>query len=1058
MKRSLPALAMARPVTVTMLLITLIGFGIITAIRIPIEFMPPMDLPFLGAFIPYPNATPAQVEQEIAIPAEGEFRTLPNLAELYTNSSSDGTFISMRFEWGTNMTEAIAEVRDRIERLRLVLPDGADRIFMRHFSLESIPIMQVGLARDGDYDAFADLVDREVIPKLLRLDGVADVEVFGYNQKNIMVDLDQQALLSHNVSLYELISTLNTANVDMGIGQFAEGNTKFHVRAESELTGIRDYNELTLSNGTKLRDIATGGYRAREQDYHFAIDDEREMFLIITKESEANTAATCKAVATELDAILAEPMMKGTQQFIFFNQGDIITGALNGLRKSSIYGGAMALAVLFLFLRRVRPTIIVAMAIPGSLVGALVIMYSMGMTLNLITMMSMIIAVGMVVDNAIVVIENIYRYQGMGYDLRESAWRGASEVSMAIVAATTTTVVVFLPVFYADSGQMSVFMRQFAIPVSVALLSSLVLALTVIPLAVSRFSYYENSPMERVRRAFGESDEGNPASKIRRVAKVLGYLNPVRQLRNVYMFFLREGMKHRLASFLLLAGFVAFTVQVPMKKMGFQQMPSADRRMVNIDVQLDPNYSMAMADKLFGDVEAAIGTRRSELGVKHVFKNYSARGGEISLYLLQDKDMPSDFVAYPYSSEEVVDILWHLLPERAPGAEFTISTGGGNGGGGTSQTRISVRLEGDDTVTLDGYTSRFIDIMEEISGITDIRKSTQRADQEIQLKIDGELANYAGLAPMQIAQTVTFALMGTQLSKIKSQGREIEVWAQFQESDRQNTGNLNNIMLQGSNGSLVPLKQLVTQEKSTTPQIIQRRNGKNFVYITGAIAGKNMTAVSDQIRDAAIAFDMPTGYSIAMGDEIRTVEEDQSNFFSILIMSIMLIFIVMSALFESCLLPLSILTSVPLAFLGVIWIMFATGTPMDTVAFIGCILMVGVVVNNGIVIVDHINNLRKQGLSRYDAIVQGGSDRLRPVLMTALTTILGAIPLAIGGRIGEPAAVSLGMSMIGGLTAGTFLTLFVVPLFYSVIDDAQNWLLRFMADIAGIAGVRVDTH
>ncbi|PCJ51214.1 MAG: hypothetical protein COA73_18210 [Candidatus Hydrogenedentota bacterium] len=684
MKRSLPALALARPVTVTMMLITLIGFGAITAVRIPIEFMPPMDLPFLGAFIPYPNATPAQVEQEIAIPAEGEFRTLPNLAEMYTNSSSDGTFISMRFEWGTNMTEAIAEVRDRIERLRLVMPEGADKIFMRHFSLESIPIMQVGLGRKGNYDEFADLVDKEVIPKLLRLDGVADVEVYGYNQKNIMVDLDQQALLSHNVSLYELIMTLDTANVDVGVGQFTEGNTKYHVRAESMLASIEDYDGLLLSNGTRLGDVAKGGFRSRESDFHFAIDGKREMFLIITKESEANTAATCKAVVEELNAIMADPMMIGTQQFIFFNQGDIISGALNGLRKSSLYGGAMALVVLFLFLRRVRPTIIVALAIPGSLVGALVAMYSMGMTLNLITMMSMIIAVGMVVDNAIVVIENIYRYQDMGYDKYESARRGAGEVSMAIIAATTTTVVVFIPVFYVDSGQLSVFMRQFAIPVSVALISSLVLALTVIPLAVSRFSQYENSPMERMRKTFGSPDEGRRASGMQRVMGVVGFFNPVRQLRKVYMYFLREGMKHRLASFLLLAGIIALTIQVPLKKMGFQQMPSSDRRVVDIDIQLDPNYSMEMADGLFQSIESAIDNRREELGVKHLFKNYSARGGEISIYLLQDKDMPSDFAAFPYSSEEVVNILWHLLPERSPGAEFTISTGGGNRGGGSA--------------------------------------------------------------------------------------------------------------------------------------------------------------------------------------------------------------------------------------------------------------------------------------------------------------------------------------------------------------------------------------
>ena len=273
------------------------------------------------------------------------------------------------------------------------------------------------------------------------------------------------------------------------------------------------------------------------------------------------------------------------------------------------------------------------------------------------------------------------------------------------------------------------------------------------------------------------------------------------------------------------------------------------------------------------------------------------------------------------------------------------------------------------------------------------------------------------------------------------------VRAQFEEEDRKNSANLDNIMLQGMSGEMITLNQLVTKTKAETPQVIQRRNGKNFVYVTASTASKDMASVNAQMRQAVDTFQLPTGYNIAMGDELRRIQEDQSTFFSILIMSILLIYIVMAALFESYLLPLSILTTVPMAFMGVVWLMYLTGTPMDTIAFIGCILMVGVVVNNGIVIVDHINSLRKTGMDRYDAIIQGGRDRLRPVLMTALTTILGALPLAIGGRLGQPAAVSLGMSMIGGLMAGTFLTLFVVPLFYSFVDDAQKWISLYIGEL-----------
>lgn len=556
--------------------------------------------------------------------------------------------------------------------------------------------------------------------------------------------------------------------------------------------------------------------------------------------------------------------------------------------------------------------------------------------------------------------------------------------------------------------------------------------------------------MAKLRRRLGWTETPGET----RVPSRFRFMNPVYLLRNGYEVFLRHGMKHRLVSVLLVAGFIFLTVKIPLKQMGVQEMPEADRRMVEINVDFDANYNMAMVKEVTDSMGEVIESLEDELGIKHVFKEYSARHAEVTLFLLNDEDMDSTWEAFPYTSEEVMDIFWYALPESIPGAEFSVSTGGGGmgggSGGGSKQRRVSARLEGDDTTTLDGYAKRFMDLLDELPGVTGAELSSQRANQEIQLKVDTELAGHMGIEPSQIAQTVSFALRGTPLSKLKQGGREITVWGQFREEDRKNVNNLNNIMMAGSDGTMVTMNQLVTKTKMETPQIIQRRNGKNFVYVVGNAAGKDLSEIHAGLGDIINTFEMPTGYSVGLGDELRGIEEDQSNFFSLLIMAVLLIFIVMSALFESVLLPLSILTTVPMAFLGVIWLMYITGTPMDTIAFIGCILMVGVVVNNGIVIVDHINRLRKQGLNRYDAIVQGGLDRLRPVLMTALTTILGAIPLAIGGRLGEPATVSLGMAMIGGLTAGTVLTLFVVPLFYSFIDDLQQWFMRFFSELVSI--------
>lgn len=1059
MKRpfSLPEFAMKRPVTVTMIVITIIGLGVIAVRRTAVEFMPPMDLPFLGAFIPYVGATPAQVEQEIAIPAEGEFRTLPNLDQLYTNSSGDGCFISMNFDWGTDMSEALADVRDRMERLRLVLPESADRVFVRHFKLETMPVMVLGLSREGDYDRFVDLVEDDIVPKLQRLEGVADVELMGYDPKSIMVDIDQKAMLAHGLSLYELIMKLNSSNVDVGVGQIYDGGQKYYVRAEHRMRGIEDYADLRLSHGLRVRDVASGSYRAREQDFNFAIDGNREVMLMITKDSEANTAATCRRVMAALDRVVTQPNLEGTKKHVFFNQGDVIESALDGLEKSALLGGVMALVVLFLFLRRIRPTLIVGLAIPGSLVVAFVFMYAAGMTLNLITMMSLIVAVGMVVDNSIVVIENIYRYRDMGRGLYESARDGASEVALAIVAATSTTAVVFLPVFYMQKGQMSVFTQQFAVPVTVALGASLVIALTVIPLAVSRFREYPNSPMARYRR-WSEADSGGKSGRwLQGVAVVLRKLSPIRRLRAGYTRGLRWSMENRLATMLLLAAVVGLTGAGPMRHLPFKAVPQVDQRMVTIDVDLDPNYDMAMADKLFDEVEGMLNARREELGIKHVFKNYTARGGEIQVYLLQDDDLPPG-APFPYTTDQVMNVLWELLPERAPGAEFTVATGSAQRGGGSAQSRVSLRLQGDDSQTLDRYADQMMDVLGTLPGLTDLRKSTERAQQEIQIKIDDVLAEHAGIEPQRVAQTVGFALMGTELSRIKQGGREVSVWAQFQAADRRSRSNLENITLRGEQGAMVTMNQLIRTQKAETPQTINRRNGKNFIYITAMTPKGNLAKVNGMLRDVTENFELPLGYSVDLGDELRSMQEDQRNFASILLLAVVLIFIVMAALFESVLLPLSILTSVPLAFLGVVWTItvanqFGKGVAMDTVAFIGCILMVGVVVNNGIVIVDHITHLRRQGMSRLEAVVQGGHDRVRPVLMTALTTVLGALPLVAPlffPRIGNPATISLGCALIGGLSAGTLLTLFIVPLFYTFVDDFQDWVMRYFATVAGL--------
>ncbi len=1052
---SLPEFAMKHPVTISMIVLSVVGFGLISLKRTPAEFMPPMELPFLGAFIPYFGATPAQVEQEIAIPAEGEFQTLPGIKHMSTNSSSDGAFIGLEFEGGIDMTQALADVRDRIERLRLVLPENADRIFVRHFKLESFPVLMIGLSSHGDYDRFVDMVDRDLVPKLQRIEGVADIELMGYEEKSIMVDIDQQAMLAHGVSLYEFIMKLTIANVDMGVGRLYEGGKKYYVRAESKMEGIGDYAGLRLSNGLHVSDVASGGFRAREEEDYQSIDGNRQVFLMIMKDSSANTAETCANTMRQLESVLATPKFKGSETHVFFNQGKIIDGALKGLNEAALVGAGLCVLVVFLFLWRIRPTLVVALSIPGSMVVAFLYMYATGMSLNLITMMSLIIAVGMVVDDSIVVIENIFRHHDLGEDRWESARKGASEVALAVVASTATSIAVFTPVFFMKQGQMSVIMKEFATPVAVSLTASLFISLTVIPLAMSRLKYHPRSPMERYRqwRESGVEQAG-------RIGRVFNRIQPIRWLDAVYSVGLRWSIQNRLAALLVLAGFVALTIAVPARKIQFKAMPAMDGRVVLVSVELDPNFDMPKAGMMFNEIEKLLDARREELGIKHIFKDYSVRGGEVRAFLtpLEDLAPGEDF---PYTTEQVRDIIWDIVPERVPGARITVAEGGGgfDMGSGRGRGSISLRLRGDDAAAIGRYADKLVAELEQLPGLTDVRQNTERSEQEIQLKVDNVLAENAGVDALQVAQTVGFALMGTELSRIKQGSREIQVWAQFQEADRRGRSNLDNVMLSGRSGALVALNQLVTTRKGTTPQTINRRDGKNFVLVSAQAAEGDLKRAMSQLNKVVTNFELPVGYSLDYGDEIMNLQEDQYNFVSTLLMAVLLIYIVMAALFESLVLPLSILTSVPLAFLGVVWIVYFAhlrmpSVAMDTIGFIGCVLMVGVVVKNGIVIVDHVNQLRKEGLARFEAVMLGGSHRLRPVLMTALATILGAAPLLaplISARWGSPATISLGCAMIGGLITGTVLTLFVVPLFYTLVDDFQGWLGRYFGGLLGLA-------
>ncbi|MCP4639590.1 MAG: efflux RND transporter permease subunit, partial [bacterium] len=933
------------------------------------------------------------------------------------------------------------EVRDRVERLKLHLPEEVERVFLRRSSSDFFSMMRFTLLTDENENELAHWARKRLQPLLLRLPGVADVEVSGKEEGTVYVEFDQNALRRSGLSLYQVVNHLKRQSVKLSVGELPDGKSTCLVRFENEFDNLEELRDAVVGpNALRLREVARVMQQETGTGTGLRIDGKRGVFVSIQKKSEANTIDTCKSVRDELDRLRQEPSLQGVDVFVFEDHSDNITAAIDMLGAAGRNGGLLALLVLFLFMRRVRPTLIVATSIPISLVVALIGIYFLGMTLNTVTMASMIICVGLLVDNSIVVMENILRHQELGLNPRESAELGAREVSLAITAATLTTVVVFVPVFYMETNEMSIHMREFSRPVAIAILSSLVVSLTIIPLAASKLKKRRRSPEER--------DQLNLTRKPGLIRRILG-IHPIRWMHASYSSILAWVMRWRLATVALIGVVAAVTYAIPYRNVGMQQLPSVDLRRIEIRANFDPNMDFDHASEVFENIESLLNERRDRYGIENIYVNYGNRGGRVRAYLVQLEGNPAGPRAL-VPTKQVREELAAALPRLVAGGEVRIDATENRSSG---YTRISLRMRGRDTGVLASYGEELRRRLSYVDNVVDAEVETDQANKEIQLQIDEDVASGAGISPYVVARTVDFALRGTRLFNINRNGQEVPVHAQFQAKDRKSLSNLDNVSLLNRNGVLIPLNRLVDKVTAPSPKAINRIDGKNVITVSAIATTDDLARVKRDIDAQVATLSLPQGYSIVTGEELTELDANLDTFTKALILAVILIYIVMGALFESYVLPLSILTSVPLAFIGVYWSMFITRTQMDAVALVGAILMCGVVVNNGIVIVDHINQLRKRGYERLPAVLTASHDRFRPVMMTALTTIGGCIPLAMGSRLGNVAFHSLGRALIGGLTTGTVLTLFIVPLFYSLIDDLQGWLGNFFANLAG-AGTR----
>lgn len=1005
----IPKLAVRRPVTSAMFLVASIVIGIIAYERIQLQLLPSgFTPPFLYVTIPTVPSTPADVERNIVEPVEDILRTVRNVRRVRSRAEQTDASFAISFSDGTNMDVAYNQIRDRLERVRPQLPEEAERWAIWKFDPEEDPLMFVGVRVRSESEEPDMVIDRQLVRPLERLPEVSRVDTMGTRPLNVVVEVDDKRANAAGVSVADLIETLQDDNFNLSAGVVEEGGERFPLRVLAQIDDIQDLEDLPIGGGLELGDVATVSLARTNADEVFRIDGSPGYIVAVYKESSRNTVETADAIRSAMQRLVRDAGEDQLEVEIFFDQGRVIEDSLSNLTDTALWGGLFAVLILFLFLRRVRMTFVTAAAIPLSMMMTLTAMYFWDASLNALSLMGFMLSVGMVVDNSIVVTEAIQRRRLEGEPIREASPNGAAEVGLAIVVATSTTIVVFLPmVLMSGSETISFYLAKIGFPVCMALLASLIVSLVFIPLSLT----------------WTDTDEPPPRVGV------------IETIQDAYVRALRWCLRNRGTSVLVIAALMA-SIAYPAEKMTRTDQLEANINDVRIRFEYEPAATFDERLALLTRYEEWVAEHREELEARTWMTRLSDRGerGEIRIFL-------NDVDERELSREEVIEFIRDEIPPLA-GSNWRI---GWSSPGG--QKKVTVDVEGENSQRLAEIAESVAVRLRQLGGVQGVLvgEADARA-MELRYEVDDEAAQRSGVSPVMIGGAIDYALRGRRVGEIRYRDESLPLWIQTDRRTTRSRETLDNLALPSPlGGPGVPIGDLTTTSVARGYNEITHVNGRTQVEIQVLTTREDLDRLGKEIDAVLGGIEMPRGYGVEKGERFRQLQSDAQEREFALMLAIVFVFLLMGILFESFVLPFVIVLSIPFAFLGVYWTLFLTGTSFDVMAGVGLIILVGIVVNNAVVLVDRVNVLIAQSDDREVALLEAGRVRLRPIAMTALTTIGGLIPMAIGASeiVGVPYA-PLGRTVIGGLLASTVVTLFVVPLFYTLIDDLRQWVAQFV--------------
>lgn len=1011
---NLPALSIRRPVAVVMVFLLVVVLGVVSLGRLKLDLMPKMNIPVAAVITTYEGAGPFEVENMITRPLEATLATVSNITGISSQSSGGTSWVMLEFDWGVNMDFALLEVRERIDMIKGFLPDEAGDPLVVKFDPSMMPVMNLAVSGNAGQAKLKQIAEDEIAPRLERIPGVASVSVAGGLVRQINVDIDQEKLNAYGLSLQNVVQTLQAENLNLPGGYAQTGTLELVVRTLGEFTDLNDIagiNLVTPAGGAvKLGEIAEITDTHREQTGYVLFNGEPAVSLNIQKEAGANTVDVSRRVHRELEAIRAG-LEEGVTVGVVQDQAEFIQEAIKELRDNAIVGGFLAVFILLVFLKNLASTLIIAVAIPISIIGTFALIYFGKLTINMMTLGGLALGVGMMVDNAIVVLENTYRLRQEGASLADAARDGASEVGMAITASTLTTMVAFLPVVFTRGLAAQIF-RELSLTVSFSLLVSLFVALTLVPMLCSRFLRLRKKETA-MEEGPGNAEGGFYSAFRGRYRQVLGW-----------------ALAHKKTVFFLtLLVFVGTLFLIP--RIGMEFIPPMDQGEFFVNIQMPRGSMLVETAAVVEEVDAVLAGIPE---IETIMVSVGAGGG--SGFGGSSPDQANYIVRLQENRRRPVEeVVEEVRRGVASITGATISAYSATTMfGGMGAQRLSLKIKGDDFTTLEEIANDLVELLKQVEGAREVTSSLEIGRPELRLVVDRAKASAWGLNAYTIAAQVRTAIEGTTATKLRIDGQEYDVLVRLRRDDLPKIDDLYALTVSTPLGAAVPLREVTSFITMQGPVSIRREDQQRVVTVSAGVAGTDLGSVSQEFLRIANSYPLPPRYSLEIGGEAQEMYEAFGELFLALLLAALFVYMIMAAQFESFVHPFTIMSTVPLAAIGVIWALFITGHNLSVVSIIGLIMLVGIAVNNGIVLVDYINNLRRRGMKLNEAIVEAGSIRLRPILMTSLTTILALVPMSLGIGEGAEMSASMGVAVIGGMTTSTILTLIITPVIYAVFD------------------------